>query len=72
MARTRCAAPVAEGRYPDRSLRPLPALGEDSLPPVSATVAYSDEEAASSWEVLMTNDSTGVIEDYTAFVVCAS
>lgn len=47
-------------------------LGEDSLPPVAATVGYNEALGASAWEVIMVNDSTVTLADYAAFAVCAS
>jgi hypothetical protein len=47
-------------------------LGEDSVPPVEATVAYNEEDGSTAWEVIMANDNSGGVADYAAFAVCAS
>lgn len=47
-------------------------LGEDSLPPVSATVAFNEAQSTSAWEVIMANDDSGGGADFAAFAVCAS
>jgi pilus assembly protein FimV len=47
-------------------------LGEDSVPPVEATVAYNEEDGSAAWEVIMANDNSGGVADYAAFAVCAS
>jgi hypothetical protein len=46
-------------------------IGESADPPVAATVAYNGPTGASSWGVLMVNDTSALTASFHAVAVCA-